>query len=422
MTTPVTREMSQPERLASDTSDKSQALLLYLVYFIYFFCGLTQCFESVFLPEIKTFFHLDYQQQMYVVFAKNVPFLLAILIGSFVMRFGYEACLGFAMVLFSSGTLLLVPALKSGQYLLMLTGFFVIGLGFTLQMVAGNPLLRNLGPAGETSSRLNLANSLGAIAQIIAPATLSLIIPAATVAVSDKLPYMDRLFVVLGLILATISVFVFVAPANNHPADSSNGHEQATWRALWNMFADARQATGFVTIFLTLGMEATLFSMFRNYVEEPSVAGLSSHQSERLFAVYFAGFALGRLSASWLQKRIRPSTNLIVYLLGALVCLCGVILLHGMLAVISVTLLGFFVSIFFPTLYAIYLDESPTVAALSSGLLTTGFLGCAIIPVIQGKLADSFGLKRSYLFGVAIYLFVLWMAIKCLYRDMKSGV
>lgn len=120
--------------------------MLYLVYFIYFFCGLTQCFEGVFLPEFKEFFHLTYQQQMYTVFAKNIPFLAAVLLGSYLVRIGYKTCLAMAMTLYALGTFLLIAGLQAAHYEIVLLAFFLIGTGFTSQMVAGNPLLSLLGP------------------------------------------------------------------------------------------------------------------------------------------------------------------------------------------------------------------------------------------------------------------------------------
>src|SRR5208283_743077 len=110
-------------------------ILLYFVYFIYFFCGLTQSFEGVLLPEFKEYFHLNYQQQMYTLFAKNIPFLAAVMIGSTLARVGYRNYLMIAMSLYAVGTLLLVPGLNTGSYEVVLLGFFLIGSGFTAQMV-----------------------------------------------------------------------------------------------------------------------------------------------------------------------------------------------------------------------------------------------------------------------------------------------
>jgi fucose permease len=62
---------------ATQANRKPMRFTLYTVYFIYFCCGMTQCFEGVFLPEFKEYFHLNYQQQMYTMFVKNIPFPLA---------------------------------------------------------------------------------------------------------------------------------------------------------------------------------------------------------------------------------------------------------------------------------------------------------------------------------------------------------
>ncbi len=134
--------------------------MLSLVYFIFFFCGLTQCFEGVFLPEFKVYFGLGYQQQMYTMFAKNIPFLLAVGIGYLIRYVGYRACMTVAMALFSAGTLMLIPGLRTGRYEIVLLGFFLIGLGFNCELVAGNPMLSALGPAAQASSRLNFGNAL----------------------------------------------------------------------------------------------------------------------------------------------------------------------------------------------------------------------------------------------------------------------
>lgn len=162
----------------NDREASRQGTLLYTAYFIYFFCGLTQCFEGVILPEFKDFFKSSYLEQMLIPFAKNIPFVLAVGIGFLIHRIGYKHCLSIAMFLYALGTFLLVPGLHSHQYWLVLLAFLVIGTGFNFQIVAGNPLLSALGPSAGSSSRLNLGNALGAVAQIIAPATLAFIIPS----------------------------------------------------------------------------------------------------------------------------------------------------------------------------------------------------------------------------------------------------
>ena len=395
------------------TETRSTRVLLSTVYSIYFFCGMALCFEGAFNPEFKDYFQLSYQQQQYTTFAKNIPFALAVVIGLLIPRLGYKNCLSIAMGLFAAGTLLLVPGLQSGSYGLVLAAFFVIGMGFNFELVAGNPLLSGLGPAAGGSSRLNLGNALGAIAQIIAPLILTLIIPATALTVTDKIPYMKGLFGVIGAVLIGLMALTILArsvdiSASLQSAASGPGSAGST-TSLWGQ---PKILLGFLTIFLVLGAEAGVFSFFRNFVEDPSVAKVSSRDSQRLFTVFFAVFALGRLAGSWIQKRVKPALSLAFNAVAALVLAGLVTVAKGPVAIVAVILLGFFVSIFFPTLYSLAIEGLGEQTARASGLLTMGFLGCALLPVVQGKLADAIGLQRSFWVLALPYLFALFYALK----------
>jgi len=380
------------------------ARLLSLVYFIYFFCGMTQSFESVILPELKEYFHLGYQQQMYVVTAKSIPFVFCPLLAMLIQRVGYVRSLGTAMCLYAAGTGMLVPGLLLSHYWIVLFGFGMIGTGFTLQMVAGNPMISALGPADRSSSRLNFGNALGAIAQILAPALLSLIIPASAIAVESKMPYILGLLAVLGALLAFIAAATFAAQRSFAVAPDASFDAHASANGNGSAWKNPAVLAGACIIFLVLGAEASLFSNFLNFVESPSVASYSSHAAQRLFTVYFGLFAAGRLSAAWLQRRISPELHLLICLVASLLCLCVLLSTTGAVAVAAALALGFFVSIFFPTLYALGLKDAGPWKAQASGMLTIGFLGAAVVPVMQGRLADHAGLHLSYLMEACIYL------------------
>jgi FHS family L-fucose permease-like MFS transporter len=429
MTTPersagISNRTLASERVAKTVSSNTNALsLLYLVYFIYFFCGLTQSFEGVFLPEFKEYFHLNYQQQMYTLFAKNIPFLAAVMIGSTLARVGYRNYLMIAMSLYAVGTLLLVPGLNTGSYEVVLLGFFLIGSGFTAQMVAGNPLLSFLGPTKDASSRQNLGNALGAIAQIIAPAAISLIIPATAIVVSSKLPYMRALFLVLAAVLAAtaLAAYFLASPELRFQTQTAQTETTLPGASIWS---NPKILFAFIVIFLCLGVEAGFFGFFRNYLEQPGSPGLTSSQSQKMFTLYFALFALGRLVASRIQKKVKPAGHLLVHLAGAILCLLVIMFGGGKLAIGALLLLGFFVSIFFPTLYSLAIEDAGALTAKASGLLTLGFLGCAILPIFQGRIADHWGLPRSYILGIVAYpltiVYVLWTRARAASLQMPS--
>jgi len=388
-------------------------VLLYTIYFIYFFCGMTHCFENVFLPEFKVHFVLNYQQQMYTMFARNIPFLFAVVIGLFVRRIGYKNCLTIAMLLYTAGTLLVPLGLRTRRYEVVLLGFLLIGVGFNFQLVAGNPLLCALGPAKNSSSRLNLGNALGAVAQIIAPGTLAIIVPVKVISVQGKLPYIEGVFIVLGVVLFLTAIGTLLAKSvdisESFKSPCSMSGAGFEGRSIW---ARPRVVLGFVTIFLILGVEATYFGFYRNYLEDPTIAGLSSHQSQLMYMVYLAVFAFGRLVASWVQKKVHPTTHLAFNVFAAMVSIGFVMFAKGTAAVVAVTALGFFISILFPTFYSVAIAGLGDLTGQASGLLTMGFVGSALIPVLQGKLADSVGLQYAYGAGLAAYLFAAFYALK----------
>jgi FHS family L-fucose permease-like MFS transporter len=394
----------------SPANNHAADVLLYTIYAVYFFNGMALCFEGAFNPELKDFFHLSYQQQMYTMFAKNIPFVFAAAIGLLITRIGYKNCLTAALLLFAVGTGLLVIGLNARSYGTVLAGFLAIGIGFNFQLVAGNPLLCSLGAPETGSSRLNLGNALGAIAQIIAPLIISLIIPETVVSVNEKLPYIKGLFIVIALLLAAFALFTWTArdAATFENAETSAAKKPPSAQAATS--SAAGWLFGFIAIFLILGAEAGLFGFYRNYLEDPKIAGLTSHQSQRMFTIYFGVFAAGRLAGAWIQKRIRPAAMLIFNLVAALILLAPVAAAHGPAAVVAITALGFFVSILFPTMYSLGIEGMGLRTARVSGFLTTGFLGCALLPLAQGRIADAVGLQRSFLLCLAPYAFALIFA------------
>jgi FHS family L-fucose permease-like MFS transporter len=405
------------------TKNPATDRLLYSVYFIYFFCGMAMCFEGAFMPEFKEHFQLTYQQQMYTLFAKNIPFVIfSILIGLLSKKIGFKNCLTIAMFLFAIGTALLIPGLKSGNYILVLIAFFIIGTGFNFELVAGNPLLSGLGDRAGSSSRLNLGNALGAIAQIIAPLIILIILPVSAVKVSDKIPYMNGLFLAIAVILVFTGLLTLIMKNGKINFDEQKDNQlvqSAPFESVWH---NKKLIMGFIAIFIALGAESGIFGLYRNYLEDTTIAALSSHQSYLLYTIYFATFAVGRLVGAFVQKRINPALTLVFCVIAAMVLIMIMMTTTGIVAVVSITMLGLFISIFFPTLYAISIEGMGKNTALASGFLTMGFLGAAILPVLQGKLADWLGLKYSFIISIATYGYVLYFALQNIRKSKKPSI
>jgi FHS family L-fucose permease-like MFS transporter len=205
------------------------------------------------------------------------------------------------------------------------------------------------------------------------------------------------LFAFLAAVLAAVAVVTVFA--KNVDVDAAFN----TAAPPGSVLSNRRLLFGFLTITICLGVEAGQFGFFRNFVEEPAIAGVSANVSEQLFTVYFAVFAAGRLIASRVQRKISPEKHVVINMIGAAVFLALSLVSHGAAAIAAVTILGFFTSILFPTLYAIAIENMGPMTGRASGLLTMGFIGCAFIPVLQGRMADAAGLQNSYAIGFTAY-------------------
>ncbi|MFN8254323.1 MAG: MFS transporter [Bacteroidales bacterium] len=403
------------------SNSSNTKILLYTVYFIYFFCGLVQCFESIFPNEFMDFFHLNNTQWSYTSTAKNLPFLvLSVLVGYLATRIGYKKCLSIAMFLYTIGTILIVAALQMHHYILVLFAFFIVGTGFNFQLVAGNPMLSGLGNPSGCSSRLNIGNALGAIAWIIAPLIISIIVPATIVDAADKIPYMVIIFIVIAVVLGITAFFTLFAKNVEISFQSTKSNENipSIKNSIWK---NPKVLLGFLAIFLVLGTEGGIFTFFQVYLKEIVKAmgvdnvqrfkdsiGIDLNQTQLIFTFFFVLYAAGRLLAAAIQKNVKPSITVIVSLIIAIAFLLLLAIgLKGVPSIIILCSLGLFISLLFPTLYALAIEGMGTETAKASGLLTMGFLGAAVIPVIQGKIADLVSLQISFSVAIITYSLVL---------------
>jgi FHS family L-fucose permease-like MFS transporter len=402
--------------MTADPAESGRRTLLGAVYFTYFFCGLTLCFDNLFNPDFRILFGLSYRELMYTKPAFALTGLVFPLVaGSLAARFGYKKCLTLALLLFGAANLLVVPALHGRSYALLLGALFVMGLGFNLELVAGNPLMAALGRPETASSRVNLGNALGAVAQIIPPLLLAFVIfPSDALTTVEKVPVIQRLFLAFAAVLFVVAVVLSavrdpLASGSASPAPGSAA-APAPRGGLRALFSRPRLTLGFAAIFLAIGVEAGFQGLYLNFLQD--AARIPATKSLLWQTVNLTVFALGRLFGSFLQKRKDPARVLAAYAAASMVLLVPVVFARGAAAVAALTLSGFFYCVFFPTIYTLAIEGLGDLTPRASGFLVMGLSGISVIPVLQGAVADRAGLQGSYALGFLPWAFVLWYALR----------
>jgi MFS transporter, FHS family, L-fucose permease len=168
---------------------------------------------------------------------------------------------------------------------------------------------------------------------------------------------------------------------------------------------------GAIGIFAYVGAEVSIGSFLVNYFGLPEIAGLSAKTAAGYVSFYWGGAMIGRFVGAGLLQRFRPTYLLALCAIVAGVLVTGSMLWSGYVAMWSIIAVGFFNSIMFPTIFSLGEAELGALSGSGSGILNMAIVGGAILPVIQGVIADHVGLHHAFALPLICYLYILFYAL-----------
>jgi FHS family L-fucose permease-like MFS transporter len=419
--TGVSRETAS----ATDSSTTYRAALV-VVTTLFFTWGFVTVLNDVLVPHLKSIFDLTYFQVMLIQFAFfSAYFIFSIPSAKLIDTIGYKKTMVVGLFTMGLGALLFIPAATVPSYPLFLGALMVLAAGITALQVAANPYVAVLGPPATASSRLNLAQAFNSLGTTIAPYLGGLLILTAAPqsmdvvrqmstdalrayriheASSVKLPY---LIIGFTLILLGILVALFKLSPMRH-AELHKG-DPASQKSLWSY---RHLVLGTVAIFVYVGAEVAIGSFLINYFSQSEIGNLSAVVAARYVAYYWGGAMIGRFIGSAILQKLRTSTVLGIAALAAALLVCISMLSSGQVAMWSIIFVGFFNSVMFPSIFTLGIAELGPRTGDGSGLLIMAIVGGAIIPVVQGAIADRIGIHHAFILPVACYLYILYYAFR----------
>lgn len=419
----------------SQSVDREQTWAFGVVTGLFFIFGFITCLNDILVPHLKALFDLQYSRAALVQFCFFAAYFLMSLPASAILRrLGYQVGTVIGLVTTAVGCALFYPAAEMQSYVLFLLGLFTLASGITLIQVAANPYVSILGPPQTSSARLTLAQAFNSLGTTLAPllgaafilsqsvrpstelATLSapdLQIYRATQAATVQGPYIGLAVV---LVLLAIIVWKTKLPnllAEGHGSGESIFHLQGAWRS-------PRLLMGAIGIFAYVGAEVAIGSYLINFLASPDILGISDQHAGRWVAVYWGGAMVGRFIGAAVLKKVSPSKVLTfnAVVAGALVltALCT----YGAMAAIAILFVGLFNSIMFPTIFTLAIEDLGEHTAQGSGILCMAIVGGAVIPLLQGFMADAMGLHHSMWIPIVCYVYIGYYALRAVH--LKSLV
>jgi FHS family L-fucose permease-like MFS transporter len=334
-------------------------------------------------------------------------FLVSIPAGALVRRIGYQRGVVVGLTLAGLGCLMFYPAARAG-FALFLGALFVLASGITLLQVAANPYVTGLGPAASASRRLTMAqafNSLGTTIGPVAGGWLILSHTAASDASAVQLPYL-----LLAAVLLLLGATFLLVKLPQVESDGSGMNTAA--RKPLVLHRQPRLLLGVLAIFLYVGAEVAIGSFLVNFLGEPHIAALDAANAAHAIGLYWGGAMIGRFAGVLVMRRVSAGLVLAGSAAAAVLLIVVAVLGSGRLAMWAILAVGLCNAIMFPTIFSMSLHKLGAATGQAAGLLCMAIVGGAVVPLLQGIVADWSSVQWSFLVPAACYLPILYFGIK----------
>lgn len=523
-------------------SQKGYASALYTLIMVFFFWGFLAASNGIFIPFCKSHFNLSQFESQLV----DSAFYGAYFIGSLILylastgigydilnKIGFKKGIIYGLLLSVVGALCMIPAVNSGEYLLILAAFFIIALGFSLQQTAANPFAIVLGDPVTGAHRLSLAGGVNSFGTTIGPIIVTLVLFGTVVATKDQvanapISSINTLYIILAAVFLLVAgifaaakmprvtsdeefektekatkamlmitgvIIALIVIGNILPADTgtagkmvllaialvsvmailfaSNNSAQKDGSG-WGAMKYPQLALGMIGIFVYVGVEVTIQSNMGALLKTPEFGGLDESQISHYISLYWGSLMIGRWTSAITVFNVSKSTRTILtvivpfiafavvlgvnYISGNQVddlyayAICIVVLIAanfwaqekpaklllilGILGIVAM-LIGLFTtgkvglfafisgglvcSVMWPCIFALSITGLGKFTSQGSAFLVMMILGGAIIPPLQGGLADIADIHSSYWITVFCFAYLVFFAWKVTGILRKQG-
>lgn len=317
--------------------------------------------------------------------------IMAIPAGLIMSKFGYKKGIILGLMLFAIGAFLFYPAATHIQtFSSFLICLFIIACGLTCLETAANPYTTVLGPPESAAQRINLSQSFNGLGWIVGPLIGGLVIFGG--AEGDQFSSLAIPYVGVGVLVLLVAIFFIRTPlpeiierVNCHSATEGASVDHSGKESLIKhrhfILAVAAQ-------FFYVAAQTGVNSFFINYVTE-EIPSITNQNASLILSFGGMGlFMLGRLTGSIIMRYIRPNLLLAGYAIANFILIFTVIVGLGWISIVSLFVSYFFMSIMFPTIFALGIRDLGSLTKKASSYIVMGVAGGAICPMLMGYIAD----------------------------------
>ncbi len=376
---------------------KHQYKPLLLLSLMFFMVGSLFCMNDILLPSLITHFKLNYTQATMIQFTFYLTYIIfPIPIAWMIHRYGYKISLLTAVVTCALGCALFFPAKVFDSYPLVLAAIFVISTGLTIINVAANPFASMLGDPEGAHQRINFVQVFSRVGYAVTPAVATTLIYNQIGEIRYHFPYL-----LLAATLLMIALLMFVSKL---PSMKPEEDDQFTLKGIMSEgYSHRHLFYGVFAMFFYMGAEASTCGFFIPYLK--TVLGFTDQKAASYLTLYYIFTAVMGILAVVALKYVKAHKLVGFFGIGMILLYLLAILFNTGYNEFILAGLGLFLSIMFPTIFSLAIEDIGSFTGKGSALLNFAIVGGSIFPPIQGMIADAHGVQVSYV--IPLFCFVM---------------
>ena len=345
-------------------------------------------------------------------------FGMALPAGYFMKRWGYKSGIILGLSLFSSGAFLIAATTTFESFWIFLICLFIMGCGLATLETAANPYTTKLGPRESAERRINFSQSFNGLAWVIGPLIGLFIYGNNSNIAGEKLSSMILPYCVIGgtvLLVALLFVFTKLPEIKEEEAFGENDQVASSDITLLSkpLIKQRHFVLGVIAQFCYVAAQTGVFSYLINFVTDVNQnPHFDVAHGPYFLSIGFVLFMIGRMSGSFMMRNFKPTKLLSLYALICCLLLPVVSIRAGWISLIALYGVFFFMSVMFPTIFALGIKDLGPKTKKASSFLVMSIVGGAIFPPVMGLIADKFNMSVGFFAPIPLFAFILYYGLK----------
>jgi len=394
-----------------------------LVTSLFFLWAFLHNINPILIPHLKKACQLTDTQSSFIDTAVYFGyFLMALPAGWFMHKYGYKKGILLGLLLYGIGAILFIPGASMRSYEFFLFALFIIASGATFLETVANPYITKLGPKETSEQRLNFAQSFNGVGAFLAPIIGGQFILSGIEHSPEKLKSMSTAelnayldfeagtvkipYLIIAGVVLLVALLFFVTRIPEIKEDGENENEKHSFS--FKVLRHRHVAWAVIAQFFYVGAQTGVGSFFIRFSR--SVMELPEKQAALWWgSIAMVGFMVGRFTGTALMRVIKPAALLAIYAAINIALLAVALSADGKIAVYAVMAVPFFMSIMFPTIFALGIKELGEETKIASSFLVMSIVGGALLPPLMGLISDRTGsMQNAYIVPLICFVPVLW--------------